>query len=253
MRYSAKQRTLRLTNALVDTEEEAQMMKPYYDRAGIQIYHGDCRDILPDLEPVDLVLTDPPYNMGFDYGSTVDDTRQDYADWLMERMYLALEILKDGGQMYLHQPTQNLPEIMPLFPNCRLLAWCKNFSQIWPSPWNWGSWEPVIYWSKGKPNTVNKTKCADKDRDWYVTRGALGLIRGVPQKSEHPCPKPPEAETPLILRSTDFGDIVLDPFMGSGTTLRAAKDLNRKAIGIEIEERYCEIAAKRLSQEVMQL
>lgn len=67
----------------------------------------------------------------------------------------------------------------------------------------------------------------------------------------HPCPFPLELPKRCIAATTDLGDVVLDPFMGSGTTLRAAKDLGRKAIGIEIEERYCEIAAKRLAQEVL--
>lgn len=228
-------------------------MNPYYEQDGITIYHGDCLEILRsmDLESVNLIVTDPPYNLGFNYGPDVDDNRADYAEWLGERLSAAIALLKPGGQLYLHQSTVNLPQIMPLLPGCRLLAWCKNFSQIWPSPWNWGSWEPVIYWSKEKPATVNKTMRADCDRDWYVTRGALGLLRGVPQRSEHPCPKPPEAESPLILRSSNPGDVILDPFMGSGTTLRAAKDLGRKAIGIEIEERYCEIAVKRLAQAVL--
>ena len=67
----------------------------------------------------------------------------------------------------------------------------------------------------------------------------------------HPCPYPIALPTRCISAVTDIGDIVLDPFAGSGTTLRAAKDLGRKAIGIEIDERYCEIAAKRLGQEVL--
>ncbi len=72
-------------------------------------------------------------------------------------------------------------------------------------------------------------------------------------ESDHPCPKPYKIMTKMVVLGSTEGDTILDPFMGSGTTLRAAKDLGRKAIGIEIEERYCEIAARRLSQEVFAL
>ena len=68
---------------------------------------------------------------------------------------------------------------------------------------------------------------------------------------EHPTPKPEQVMRWLVTQSTEIGDLVLDPFMGSGTTLVAAKNLGRRAIGIEIEERYCEIAAKRLSQGIL--
>jgi len=70
-------------------------------------------------------------------------------------------------------------------------------------------------------------------------------------RPDHPCPKPLSLMFELLTLFTDEGEPVLDPFMGSGTTLRAAKDLGRRAIGIEIEEKYCEIAAKRLSQEML--
>ena len=74
---------------------------------------------------------------------------------------------------------------------------------------------------------------------------------GQPGKVDHPTQKPlPTASIP-IRYSTDPGDLVLDPFMGSGTTLRAAKDLGRRAIGIELSERYCEVAANRMAQEVL--
>jgi len=224
-------------------------MKPYFEQGGVVIYHGDCEEIVPEIGSYDLIVADPPYNLGFLYGDRVDDERCDYASWLARRIGICIMFLPDGGQVYLHQPSQNLAIALPILEGCHVLAWCKNFSQIWPSPWNYGSWEPVLYWSKGEPTVVNKANDAALDRDWFVTRGALGLIRGVPQRSEHPCPKPTDAEIPFILRSSNAGQTVLDPFCGSGTTLVAAKESGRKAIGIDIEERWCELAAKRVFQQ----
>jgi site-specific DNA-methyltransferase (adenine-specific) len=90
---------------------------------------------------------------------------------------------------------------------------------------------------------------------WYDTTDRIeNIIRNIPkiipQKDDHPTPKPVSLPAHFIALHSRENDLILDPFMGAGTTLRAAKDLGRKAIGIEIEEKYCEIAAKRLSQEV---
>jgi site-specific DNA-methyltransferase (adenine-specific) len=95
---------------------------------------------------------------------------------------------------------------------------------------------------------VRKNKPLNGSRDSAVLKFWTGPIN-----NGHPAEKPLPLIAYLIGKATDPDDVVFDPFMGSGTTLRAAKDLGRKAIGIEIEERYCEIAAKRLSQMVLPL
>lgn len=103
------------------------------------------------------------------------------------------------------------------------------------------NFEALLYTGKGRrPFTDGKRPRAILRFPWSGTRDPV-----------HPAVKPVDLLRTLIARSTHRGEVVLDPFMGSGTTLRAAKDLGRKAIGIEIEERYCEVAARRMSQEVL--
>jgi site-specific DNA-methyltransferase (adenine-specific) len=108
-------------------------------------------------------------------------------------------------------------------------------------------WQPILVYG-----TDPYLKRGMGSRPDTISVGAGGAGLGEVGASEHPCPKPLDVWKRILLRVSPVeGELVLDPFMGSGTTLRAAKDLGRKAIGIEIEERYCEIAAKRLAQEVL--
>ena len=109
-------------------------------------------------------------------------------------------------------------------------------------PWGFCTWQPILAYG----------------RDPFSGHGSRpdGIERlvAVSEQNGHPCPKPLNIMRWLVQRGTvSAGQLVADPFMGNGTTLRAAKDLGRKAIGIEIEERYCEIAAKRMAQMVMAL
>jgi DNA modification methylase len=203
---------------------------PYYSESGITIYHGDCREVLPSLEPAGLVLTDPPYNLGLSYG--VHDDSQDPADYeAWSREWFAL-----------------LPahERLVLFPGLSNLAlWCRIISPTaigcWHIPgnpgrgfpWSFVEWEPFLYVG-GFMGGSN------------VLRYPVTIQKGV---GEHPCPKPLDLFRKLISRTK--ADKVLDPFVGSGTSMLAAKLEGVSAIGIEINERYCEIAANRLRQGVL--
>lgn len=222
-------------------------MKPYYDHAGITIYHGDCREVLPRLGPVDALMTDPPYNYGKDFGSHDDDMPEAYFwAWLEERFGLASNCLRDGGVAYFSCSTQ-------------MMARCEK--------WKFLRFRQWLIWHR--PNLVNVHSFADWKQTWepiyYGGKGSFKTVHGIfPDSAVFTIPTPQRNFTDgrdhvtqkpvgLIrawLRRAD-AELILDPFMGSGTTLRAAKDLGRRAIGIEIEEKYCEIAAKRLSQEVL--
>jgi site-specific DNA-methyltransferase (adenine-specific) len=212
-------------------------VEPYYQDDAVTIYHGDCREVLPSISwaGVDAVFADPPYGVGIEYGST-DDTPE-YVDELVLEV---LPVLRSMSPIVAVTPgTVNLWRY-PATPS--VLAWVHtiNLSNSRKNPiarlMPQRSWQPVLVYG---------------DR-WAILRTDLYAAPTVRDLADHPCPKPMHFASWIVRRITeDEGDLILDPFMGSGTTLRAAKDLGRKAIGIEIEERYCEIAAKRMGQEVL--
>lgn len=232
-------------------------MKPYYEHAGITIYHGDCREILPSLPGVDLVLTDPPYGIDFQSARPTEERKKEKIKndgldsylALLPEMYASFsKVLKDGGVMCccgggggggtpsLAYAWIEVPKHLTLENVC---IWDKGFVGM---GWRYRfQWEAVIIATKGERKTWN----GGNNRS-----NILEFQKVIPQYGDHPTPKPESLMRQLIEDNSNPDDLVIDPFMGSGTTLRAAKDLGRKAIGIEIEEKYCEIAAKRLSQEV---
>jgi site-specific DNA-methyltransferase (adenine-specific) len=227
-------------------------MVPYYEQDGITIYHADCRDVLPTLEAgsVDLVLTDPPFNVGFNYGTGLDDRKppDEYGTWLRGVIDLAQDSLADGGWTFCWMAMPHCHLWHEWFPDgWRIFASLKNFVQFRPTEIQW-SWDPVVFWQKGK----RKSKPFAGKRDYHMGNTAAAVSR-TQEAAWHPCRRPIDTARYLVELASQPDDLVLDPFMGSGTTLRAAKDLGRRAIGIEIEERYCEIAAKRLQQAVLPL
>jgi site-specific DNA-methyltransferase (adenine-specific) len=210
---------------------------------GQTIIHGDCREVLPLLEPVDLVLTDPPYGIGFKYESH-KDSRDEYKDLMCDVVAKVQCLMRDGALAFFWQGMPWADAWHMWFPQgFRLFAGCKNFTQYRPTAVQYG-WDPIVFWSNGKC----ERKSVAGDRDYHIGNTA----KYVSQSScGHPCPRPMDTVLYICRLASDEGSTVLDPFLGSGTTLRACKDLGRRGIGIEIEERYCEIAANRLRQEVL--
>ena len=215
-------------------------MKPYYDHAGITIYHGDCREILPQLEPIDLVLTDPPYNakdigvkskkyLSGSFRRSDGDYQLFCSEWFSLCRTLTDRVVFTPGTYHIW----NYP------PAFWVAAWHKPSAVSYNATGGFNIWEPILMY--GRPPTR-----LPKDLYTLVPRN---LGRG-PER-EHPCPKPLELWAWLLANISAPGETVLDPFAGSGTTLVAAKHLGRQAIGVEIEESYCEIVAKRLAQEVL--
>ena len=228
---------------------------------GITIYHGDCRGAMPTLNKVDMVLTDPPYASG----ARTDSNRQcrgsmlrgtEDADWFshdamttwgfqwfMRSTLIQLrELLRSGGHLYWFTDWRMTPTVYGMleahgFRVNHCLVWAKThfgMGQYWRN-----QHENIVFASVGVP-----TGMLDRGRGSVIT--SKNVTSG---DRDHPTKKPLDLFTQII--SAVPGETILDPFMGSGTTLRAAKDLGRRAIGIEIEEKYCEIAANRLRQEVL--
>ena len=225
-------------------------LKPYYEHNGIQIYNGDCQEVFPQLEKnVGLVLTDPPYGINYRsrHNSSWRQGGNRYKRW--DRWRRDANFPGIVGDDHSFDPTPWLPLGQCAFfggnycadrlpPSCCWIVWDKNCDK---TPSKQGDCE-LIWTNFDKPSRVYH----------HLWRGIIREGRenvGIEHKY-HPCQKP-IALLAFIIEYSDTEGIVLDPFCGSGSTLLAAKLLGRSAIGIEIEERYCEIAAQRLSQEVL--
>lgn len=246
-------------------------MRPYYEEDGIAIYHGDCREVLPTLEGGGMaaVVTDPPY------GDTSLDWDEPVKDWLD---------LVDVKQVWCFASLRFLLEHGADFTDA---GWRYGQEVVWEKHNGSGFHadrfkrvhEFAVHWYRGnwrglylKPPTTNdarkrtvrrktrpshtghieKSAYASEDGGPRLMRSVLA-VRSEHGRALHPTQKPLGILAPLITYSVPPSGAVLDPFMGAGSTLRAAKDSGRKAIGIEKSERYCEIAAERLAQEVFDL
>jgi site-specific DNA-methyltransferase (adenine-specific) len=217
-------------------------MIPYYEHAGITIYHGDARDVLPGLPQADLVLTDPPYGSTTHdkHLSTVTDHRELGFDEISEAdmVKAAAKLLEQSRAWVVFTCEWHFIHALPGL--VRFGIWRKpNGAPQFTGDRPGMGWEGIaILHGPGKKR--------------WNGGGRHGVWTFNTEQGAHPTQKPLKLYKALI---SDFslqrGDTILDPFMGSGTTLVAAKELGRRAIGIEIEEKYCEIAAKRLSQEVL--
>lgn len=211
-------------------------MVPYYEDGSCTIYHGDCRDILPGLGKFDLLLTDPPYGIG-------------------NFVQISGRISGRGNNKGKPVEWNNAVPVKEIFDIMRekskhRIIWGANF---------FNCFEPTggaIVWDKCQhmPNfsKADIASCTHFKKTEIVRIPWTNFTVAHCAASDHPCERPVELYSWCIQYIPGINNI-LDPFMGSGSTLRAAKDLGRKAVGIEIEERYCEIAARRLSQEVIPL
>jgi DNA modification methylase len=210
-------------------------VSPFYADEYVTIYHGDSREIMPHLKPFDLLLTDPPYGIGADKprgdtGKNKHIKQRDYGveDWDSSPveewvMHLARTLCEKqiifGGNYY------DLP------PSSCLLLWDKETGENLYA-------DAEVAW------TNLKQAVRLKRHKWH------GFLRKGNERRDHPTQKPLEVMA-WALKQAGEVKTVLDPWMGSGTTLRACKDAHVHCVGIERQEKYCEIAVERMAQTTM--
>ena len=205
-------------------------MTPWRDRQdgdGWTMYLGDCREVLPTLSGIDAVVTDPPYNVGIDYGPMTNDkmTREQFIawarQWFLPCRSLAKSVLIFGQA--------RLPDYAMIEPWKWLLCWHKP-AAMGRSPVGFNAWEPVALWGDGSN--------AGQPDLFVATIQPYG-------DDFHPCPKPVRAMRGVLDRFPECQSI-LDPFAGSGTTGVACIETGRKFVGIEIDPGYFRVACNRL-------
>lgn len=216
------------------------------------IYHGDARELMPSMPPHGVVVSDPPFNIGFEYGKWSDNlTEQQY------RMMLAICLRTPSVVIHYPDAMFTVSQALKESPE-RVVAWVYNANtdRQWRSVAWFGCRPDLSLVKQPYKNPTDKRVAAlieggSEGRplyDWWH----IDQVKNVSaDKTEHPCQMPMDVMTRIV--AVTEGNPIIDPFMGSGTTLRAAKDLGRRVIGIEIDERYCEIAARRLAQETLGL
>jgi site-specific DNA-methyltransferase (adenine-specific) len=209
-------------------------MKPYYAEDGITIYHGDCREI--ELPAADLLLTDPPFNVGKDYGTYTDDVSEEAYRSAMKRLVATGPALQGWVVPNKHWRffADLLHDAPPIIIHRRAIGpirwgWHDQYDMVMvqgkpPRPWR-NLWDDIRL--RGEGYFFNE--------EWY----------------DHPGYTPRAIFDRLIGLMLAEPGTVVDPFAGTGTSLVAAKAAGHRAIGIEIEERYCEIAVQRLAQGVL--
>jgi site-specific DNA-methyltransferase (adenine-specific) len=248
---------------------------PYYQDDLVTLYHGDAMDVVPTLAGAACIVTSPPYNTlgsriparptgmhrrsgwlakvsAVGYADDMDESA--YVEWQAALASCLWEVTVPGGSMFYNHKLRYRDKVV-LHP----IDIVRSFA-------GWSLRQEII-WDRPGSTTFNARMFAPSDeRVYWLTRdGAdhqwnqmaaswLSIWRIAPDVgSPHPAPFPWTIPSRCIQATTQAGDIVLDPFSGSGSTVYAAKMLGRRAIGVELDERWCEFAARRLSQEVLGL
>lgn len=243
---------------------EQPLPTPYYqdEQAGITLYCGDAREILPLLGPVDLVLTDPPYAISkkgsifhFSDGSilnqdffAVDHNHKEIRACITETARITLSLMKEKSKAYWWCGHSSFGDLERIYSDAGyktgFIVWRKTNAPPSVRKCNW--------------RTISELCLTVGSIETFLGQDLMANVFDVPavtnghrEKNGHPTRKPLIIMRRIIEAASNFEDIILDPFCGSGTTLVAAKQLCRRAIGIEISEAYCRIVVERLRQSIL--
>lgn len=252
-----------------------------FESEGHIIFQGDVIDILEKKiknNSIDLIFADPPYNIGKDFNGRKDkwENDEDYLNWCYRWLDLCLDKLKENGSFYVMTSTQFMP-FFDIYLQKKMnilsrIVWCYDSSGVQAKNYFGSLYEPILFGVKNKKNyTFNsqdilveaKTGAKRKLIDYrknppqpYNTQKVPGNVWNyprvryrMPEYENHPTQKPVKLLDRIIKASSNEGDTVLDPFSGTFTTCYTAKKLNRKSIGIEIDEDYAKIGIRRVLEQ----
>ena len=211
---------------------------------GITLFNGDCREILPTICG-DVVVTDPPYGLNYPYQS-YDDTRENLASLLADVMPLIFSAA--GRAVVMPGPTQIGMYPQPDWVGCVTWNTTGTFGRR-----GYNQWTPLLCYGPDVPGFGNVNGITKSDV-LPISGGSAGLFESVRMKAEgvHTCPKPLNMMKKVIQRHTMEGDVVIDPFMGSGTTAIACVQAGRRFIGIEKDPDYFAASVARIKRETAQ-
>lgn len=213
------------------------------------VIQGDCLEVMKQMPDkcVDLVLTDPPY--GMEYTRHIPNTRHDKIEnddsleWLPEALLQLKRVLKDNGNVYIFCSWHNIEtfkiEVNKVFTVRNIIVWDKMGAGMGDLETTYGGTYELCIFANNTPQTLN----GRRDND-LIRMGRSG-------NTFHPTEKPVELLKHFITKSSNENDTILDPFLGSGTTAVACKQLGRNYIGIELSQKYCDIANERLKQDLL--
>jgi site-specific DNA-methyltransferase (adenine-specific) len=257
-----------------DVRERDFHLEPFHQDSLVTIYNGDSTHLrfLSD-ESVDLIVTSPPYNLDMSYNGYHDDVPyDDYLGWVSLWARALHRVAASGGRACINIPLDsNKGGKRPVYADYVRVFLEAGWKYQTTIVWNennisrrtaWGSWlspsapfvtapvEMIPVFHKGAWPRRRTDRSTDIERDEFLewTLGVWGFPGENPKKAKHPAPFPIELPTRLVKLYSYVEDVVLDPFLGSGTTCVAAKTLRRQSIGVDVDATYCQIAADRVSQ-----
>jgi len=265
---------------------KTQLGKPYYENKDCLIYCGDCLELMRQLKDpfIDLTVTSPPYNIGKEYESTM--SLEDYLMWCKDWVDAIYNITSETGSFWFNIGYLSIPEKAKAIPIPYLL-WDKiKFYLIQEIIWNYGAGvacrkffsprnEKILWYVKNQneytfnldeirdknvkyPNQKKngKLKCNPLGKNptdvWQIPKVTSGRNRSSKERTDHPAQFPIAMIERIIKAGSNEGEIILDPFLGSGTSALAALKNKRKFVGFEIREDYCDISIERIEAELKQ-